>query len=114
MLREWERYWRKEYKNVNERVGKIDHMDEMKNESWRQFQVFMECYDSSGDCITLASDFDDCILYPMAVFTMLDIFEPETYYDEYCEFEFSEAEWESIDLNEDDYESPTFYIRLIE
>ncbi len=129
MLMEWEDFWDKKYSDIRERVGKTDHLDKMKDHSWRQFQVFMECYDDAGDIIELAMDIDESDLYPMAVITMLQIFDAEVCYGEYCESEFfGSDDWESISLtdgeneeNEDDesqidikQESPMFFIKELE
>lgn len=115
MLSKWESYWYKKYQDVKERVGKTGHLDEMKQRSWRQFQIFMECYnDCDGDIIKLAYDIDDLELYPITVITMLDIFDPESCYSEYCESEFAMSEWESISLDDEDDNSPVFYIRPYE
>ncbi|MDR0864091.1 MAG: hypothetical protein LBO74_04050 [Candidatus Symbiothrix sp.] len=114
MLREWEIYWAEEYRDVREKSGKIDHLNELKQQSWRQFQVFMECYNDSPNIIELASKIDESCLYPISVITMLNIFDAETCYSEYCEHEFFiENEWETVSVNDDD-SSPVFFIRKCE
>lgn len=113
MLSEWESFWRKKYIVVKEKVGQTDHLDMMKQHSWRQFQVFMECYNDCGDIIKLAYEIDDLDLYPISVITMLNIFDAESCYTEYCEYEFAMSEWESISIDDDD-NSPVFYIREYE
>lgn len=110
ILQEWEILWDEKYNEIKKSIGKTDHLDKMKEASWKQFQVFMECYDSSGDAIELASNIDDMNLYPLAVIAMMQIFNPEVCYGEYCESEFNKVEWESVELSEDD-ESPFFYIK---
>ncbi|MDN3709665.1 hypothetical protein QW060_22160 [Myroides ceti] len=65
MLNEWEKYWTTEYQKVKETVGKTAHLDEMKEKSWRQFQVYMECYDDIGDIIDLACKIDNVALTPL-------------------------------------------------
>jgi hypothetical protein len=115
MLLEWEIYWKNTYKEIKESVGKTDHLDEQKQESWRQFQVFMECYADSPDVIKLAYAIDDMQIYPIAVITMMQILDAETCYSEYCDFEFEEdKDWESIGLDEEDDDSPIFYIKKYE
>ena len=114
MLSKWESFWNKEYQNVKESVGKTNHLDEMKQHSWRQFQIFMECYNDCGDIINLAYDIDDLELYPISVITMLNIFDAESCYSEYCEHEFGMSEWESISINDEDDNSPVLYIRPYE
>ena len=113
MLNEWETYWDTKYQRIKETVGKTEHLDEMKKKSWRQFQVYMECYGDSGDAIKLALDIDEDCLYPIAVITMMQIFDAETCYQEYCELEFYNGdEWESISLSDDeDWDGPIFFIK---
>lgn len=112
MINEWERYWDTTYQRIKENIGKTDHMDKVKERSWREFQVYMECYDDSGDAIRLAYEIDDSDLYPIAVITMMNIFDAKTCYEEYCELEFDgSTEWESISLNDDDWNRPVFYIK---
>ncbi|MGC3978271.1 MAG: hypothetical protein QM751_08655 [Paludibacteraceae bacterium] len=118
MLNEWEIYWIDEYKDIRESVGRTSHLDEMKQHSWRQFQVYMACYDGAGDAIRLACEIDEDVLYPIAVIAMLDVFDADTCYGEYCESEFfGNSEWETIpfdDENEEIADSPTFFIRPYE
>lgn len=115
LLKEWEMYWYEKYQDIRERIGKTDHLDAQKQESWRHFQVFMECYNDSPDIVKLAYSIDDMKLYPLVVITMLQIFNAEVCYGEYCEHEFSgNAEWEAIDINEEDDDSPIFYVREYE
>lgn len=124
LLREWKNFWDEKYTSIKERVGKTDHLDKTKEHSWRQLQVFMECYDDAGDIIELSMDIDESDLYPMVVVTMLQVFNAEVCYDEYCESEFSSGDdWESISLVDDEeesddeeetdvvQESPIFFIR---
>lgn len=114
MLEEWEVYWSNLYKCVKESVGKTDHLDKMKEFSWRKFQIFMECYDGSGDIIKLSYDIDDQHIYPISVITMLKIFDPEICYDEYCDYEFEMSEWKSISIDEENDDSTFFYIKQYE
>lgn len=113
MLSEWERYWNKTYQQIKETVGSTKHLDEMKEKSWRQFQVYMECYEDSGDAIKLTLEIDEDGLYPIAVITMMQIFDAATCYEEYCELEFYNGdEWESISLSDDDdLDGTVFFIR---
>lgn len=116
MLSTWENFWNEKYKKIKERVGSTDHLDEMKARSWRGMQVFMECYDSASDIIHLAEEIDEMDLYPLSVITMLEIFDADTCYEEYCEYKFEQADgWESIFLNDNDnYDGPFFYIKSYE
>lgn len=103
MLSLWENHWKEEYNDIKKTVGKTDHLDHTKAKSWRQFQVFMECYNSTIDIIGLAYTIDNSEIYPMAVITMLKILNANVCYGEYCEAEFyGKEEWESIDLDEDE------------
>jgi hypothetical protein len=118
MFKEWEVYWNNEYKDAMESVGKTAHLDSLKEASWRQFQVFMECYESAKNIIKLAYDIDYSCLYPIAVIAMMKIFNSEVCYSEYCELEFEGGgeEWESISSDDDDdddnYDGGSiFYIR---
>jgi len=45
---------------------------------------------------------------------MLNIFNAETCYDEYCEHEFAMNEWESISPDDEDDNSQVFYIKPYE
>lgn len=119
MLSEWEVFWSEKYKRVKEEIGRTEHLDQMKAQSWRGMQVFMECYNDSGDIIELAEDVDEMDLYPISIITMLSIFDADTCYSEYCEYEFEQPDiWNSISLEEDgnetDYDGPIFYIKTYE
>lgn len=116
MLREWELYWDDLYDRINKRTGNTNHLNKSKEQSWRQFQLLSESYNDAVDIIRLAYEFDEYILYPIAVISMMHIFNTEVCYQEYCELEFDahyENEWDSICLNEDDegnIEGPILYI----
>jgi hypothetical protein len=116
MLNEWKIYWDMLYEDARKTVGKIDQLDKMKQISWREFQVFMECYDGHGDAIKLAAEINQDELCPLAVITMMKIFDADTCYGEYCEYEFDK--WESVSLNDDEDDdvgdSPMFFIRPYE
>lgn len=115
MQKLWEDYWDKLYKEVKEKVGRTEHLDEGKEKSWRTIISFIALYEEDGDIIQLAYDFDEMILYPIAVITMMRFFSPEACYDEYCEEEFCMSnEWESIVLDEEDDYSNIFYIKKYE
>lgn len=112
MYSEWEDYWRKTCEDVQQRVGVVKHLDSKREASWRQFQIFMASYDSTCDIIQLAYEIDEYILYPVAVLTMLQIYNAVACYGEYCEHEFSETEdWECIELDEEKDNSPIFFVR---
>lgn len=81
-------------------------------------QVFKECYDSAGDIIKLAWEIDDIEVFPLAVIAMLDIFDADSCYDEYCEYEFEQPdEWGAVilcDIEDENWEGPVFFIKPYE
>jgi len=118
LINEWDRYWDNKYERIKESVGKTGHLDKMKEKSWRNLEVFMQMYNDAGDIIKLAWELDDSELYPLAVITMMNIFDPDVCYEEYCEFEFYNSnEWESICVDKDEegnFNSPILFIRPYE
>lgn len=115
MLRQWKIYWGEQYQRIYNRIGRTEHMDAMKEDSWRDFQVFMSCYDETDDYISLATRISDSILYPITVLAPMNIFETDTYFREYCNEAFSGEEWEGIVIDENDKEdAPLFFIRISE
>lgn len=116
MLKEWEIYWNNEYEEIKQEGGKTDHLDKFKEHSWRCFQTFIGCYNESVNVIEFAYNMDDSILYPLAVITMLSVWDAEACYEEYCESELEGNEkWESVTLgeeSEDNDDSHIFHIRL--
>lgn len=115
MQNELERYWRTLYKRIKEEIGQTKHLDESKEESWRMFKSFIDLYNDSGSIIELAYDFDEMVLYPIAVITMMKIFNADVCYGEYCELEFDTGkEWESICLDDESWDAPIFHIRPYE
>lgn len=113
MLYEWEVYWEKQTKRLSDIGASSNDLEKDKEKSWHQLMVFMECYNDAVDIIAFAYDLDFEIIYPLSVITMLNIFDAETCYSEYCEFEFFDNnEWEHIDIDDEKtYEGPTFFIR---
>lgn len=115
MQNELERYWRTLYKRIKEEIGLTKHLDESREESWRMFKSFIDLYDNTGNIIELAYDFDDMVLYPIAVISMMTIFNADVCYGEYCEWEFDSGdEWESICFNDKSCDEPIFHIRTYE
>ncbi len=111
MLEQWERYWDQLYRQVEENVGETSHLDSMKESSWKRFQIFEAGYDDIGDIIRYAWELGDMELYPIAVLTMMNIFDRECCYEEYCECEFyGGVTWKSICLDNND-EGKFFYIK---
>jgi hypothetical protein len=111
LLEEWERYWDKLYFDIDKEIGRTSHLDEMKEKSFRQLNAFIKTYSDTPNIIELAYDIDDMLLFPLAVIAMLQIFDEDTCYDEYCEFEFESDDWESICVYEDDDFCSEFYIK---
>ncbi len=110
----WEEYWDNLYKRIREQVGKTNHLDESKERSWRQFQIFSESYNDVGDIIKYAYALDDMEIYPLAVVSMMNIFDADVCYLEYCEYEFEMGDWESIRVDDQDDNKPIFYIKINE
>jgi len=114
MQNEWEHYWTRLYDKIRKEIGRTEHLNDKKEESWKRFILFVNLFNDADNAIELAFDFDDMVLYPMAVITMLRIFDLETCFDEYCEYEFYEINnWESIDIY-NNMDSSLFYIRSLE
>jgi hypothetical protein len=113
ILKEWEEYWEKHFYRINSLIGTAENLEKSRERSWRQVQIFLNNYDEVGDIINFAFEIDEMVLYPLAVITMLNIFDQEVCYQEYCEFYFADKEWDYIDdVNEDDEdEVKMFYIR---
>src|SRR5258706_9244767 len=100
MQNELEHYWRNLYKRIKDEIGHSNDLEKSKEESWRMFKTFINLYNDATNIIELAYDFDEMVLYPIAVISMMRIFDPEVCYDEYCEFEFDAGnEWESVSLD---------------
>lgn len=112
LYHEWEIYWKETYSEISKTVGSTQHLDEMKARSWRELTVFMQCLDDAVDIIRLAWNVDSINLYPIVVIAMLNIFNPDSCYQEYCECEFEYGEYESVDIYEDDENSTSiFYVK---
>jgi hypothetical protein len=108
LLRRWEDYWvlqEKEYPNN-------DFLKRRKQESLNQFQLFTAIY--GGNIIKRAEDIDDMELYPLVVMTMLDIFDKNECFTEYCEYEFNAIEYESVLIDENNNEGEIFFIKEYE
>lgn len=112
MQKEWEIYWNEKFRNAMENNGNVNRLTQLKETSWKRFQVYMECFDENADIIDAAFEIDMDVLYPLAIITMMNIFDADTCYTEYCEMEF--AEWEDIVLDEDSTNSLYFHIRPYE
>lgn len=97
LFNEWRIFWAEKYKDVKESVGKTDHLDALKEDSWRALQVFMKCYAESTTPLQDAEDLD-MDLCACLILAMLNVYDKETCYTEYCEFYF--ADWESEEIDE--------------
>jgi hypothetical protein len=116
ILNRWEEFW-----DGQEREFKGEHIAKLKEKSWRKLQVFINTYDSANP-IDLAEEIDDLEFIPLAVLAMLDCYDRNECYYEYCEFHLEGSEYESIAPNEfrvhaadpdstEDIEYNIFYIR---
>ncbi len=125
-LTEWERFWDEEYADLQQKIGTTSHLNEMRQVSWRYFQVFMNCYDSTRNSIELAYEISENDLYPLAVITLLQLLGADTCYTAYCALEFGpDSGWTSVTLGsdkvgtgceantEDIVQMPAFFIREI-
>lgn len=107
----WEEFWDELYLSKNKSIGSTKHLDKSKDKSWRQFQVFTDSYNNVSDIIKYAYKLDYTTMYPIAVITMLNIYNQEVCYAEYCEYEFEYGDWESVCVNDEDDLKPVFYIK---
>ena len=111
MLSEWENYWNKQFEEEGILTGKTNRLKELKEQSWRAFQVYLDCYDSEVNVIKLAYTIDSFILYPVAVLAMMNCFDRDCCYSEYCEAEFNDNTWQCIMPDDMEDDGPYFYIR---
>lgn len=93
---QWMRYWDDKYQEVRETVGTTSHLDMMKEDSWRALQVFMDGYSSSTTPVFDAEELD-WGLCPCLILAMLEIYDRESCFDEYCEFHFESWDSEEVD-----------------
>jgi len=114
LLSNWEQYWDNKYNRIKTQIGKTAHLDSMKEKSWRQFQIFAEGFNTAGDIIEFSYDLDDYDLYPLVVYSMLQIFNKDVCFQEYCELEFEYGRWESICIDKVNYSTHVFYIKKYE
>lgn len=115
LIKKWESYWYELYAKIKLEIGHTIHLDKLKERSWREFSLFTESYNDSGNIIELAYEFDESTLYPLSVLTMLSVLHLEVCLDEYCELEFfAKDEWESIDSREYSNNDEIFFIREYE
>lgn len=98
LFKEWRIFWADKYRDIKESVGKTDHLDAMKEDSWRALQVFMECYSESTTPL-LDADNLDMDLCACLILAMLNIYNKDTCYTKYCEFHF--ADWDSEEIDGD-------------
>lgn len=115
MQNELERYWQTLYKRIKEKIGRTEHLNESREQSWRMFKTFSDLYNDTENIIELAYDFDEMILYPIAVISMMNILNPDVCCAEYCEFELdASGRWESICIDYESWDSLIFYIKPYE
>ena len=77
--------------------------------------TFINIYDDAPDVIELAHDFDEMTFYPIAVITMLRIYDTKICLDEYTDIEFNRAEdWQDISsFDEENWDSPSFFLQKL-
>lgn len=98
LFKEWRIFWSDKYRDIKESVGKTDHLDAMKEDSWRALQVFMECYSESTTPLQDADNLD-MDLCACLILAMLNVYDKDTCYTEYCESHFADWDSEEIDGN---------------
>lgn len=114
MLNLWKTYWEELFTEIKNRIGYTSHLEKLKERSWRELNIFFNTYDDTSDIIDLAYEINEMKIYPLAVATMMAIFNPDVCYSEYCELEFELLnDWESICVN-DSMDSTILHIRLSE
>lgn len=111
MLNLWEKYWDDIYIKIEKELGTTNHLDKPKEKSWRQFQIFSDNYTAVGDIIKYAYALNDLEIYPLTVVTMMNIFNADICYFEYCEYEFESGYWESICVDYENEKKPVFYVK---
>lgn len=112
MFRKWEAYWADLYHEVAKEGENTNHLYEMKEASLQQLNLFFDNYNETGDIIVLAYDFDESVMYPLAVLTMVTIFGADICYEKYCELEFfTNGEWESIRSDNESETTHMFFIK---
>jgi len=115
LQRKWEYYWQELYIKIQQQIGRTKHQDKLKERSYRELNGFINLYNETTDIIKLAYNYDESTLYPLAVMTMLDIYDEDTCLEEYCEYEFFESnQWESLSLDEESWTSEVFFIKEYE
>jgi hypothetical protein len=111
LKKEWELYWKTKYEQLVYDNSNTTYLDEQKRQSKNLLITFSNLYDNSIDIIRLAYEIDEFDLYPMVVITMLNIFNAEVCYEEYCEHELFGYDWESISVDDENENSPVFFIQ---
>ena len=115
ILNEWELYWDKLYEEIEKQTNDTKHLHQAKEKSFRQLKIFNDTYNDTLNVIKLAYDFDKMLIFPLAVLTMLKIYNAESCYEEYCDFEFWDSGcWENICFEKDNEEPLHFFIRQFE
>lgn len=93
---EWKIYWAQKYDEIPKSVGRTNHLDPLKEDSWRALQVFMEGYEESETPMHDADDLD-MDLCACLILAMLKIYDKDTCLEEYCEYHFTDWHCEEID-----------------
>ncbi len=111
LLRNWERYWKEEIIKGERGEYVLEIIQKNKQQSWRALTLFSESYNDVGDIIDFAYDLDAMELYPMVVYSMLNIFEREESINLYCEYEFEYNDWECICIDKSEYGTPMIFLK---
>jgi len=113
MFNKWENYW--EMALEDEKLDR-NHIVNLRQKSWREFQVFMASYDDSVFMIDLAYQINEILLFPITLCSIVECFSSKQLLEEYCDREFDLEDWEPIALEdkEDKCNDIVFYIRSIE
>lgn len=113
LLARWESYWAtKTFEESDEKRKLI--INSQKETSWRQLQIFIEGYIDAVDIVSFSYDLDEDLIYPMVIFVMLQIFNQDICYSEYCVFELEGVDWTTICLNRDTDNELYFYAKMTE
>lgn len=93
---EWRRYWANKYNRVKRNARRNNHLEYLKEDSWKALQVFIDGYAESTTPIHDAEELDTdlCVWLILA---MLQIFDKDTCLEEYCEYYFTDWHCEEID-----------------
>ena len=107
LLSKWEEYWSGQSERGEDALSEIL---EHKAKSWRKFQLFASDYHHINRVLGYAYSLEPEVLYPLAVISMVEFYDDEVCYSEYCEFFFSNG-WTDITLTNTEVDNDFFYIK---